>query len=117
MFAFRLFLVRHQDVVGLCVDDITAVDDFLAALHKSCSQRNTVMEFVEARLTALFVVGEVWFQIVIEVTLLQDVAVFGQSVVNENLFVCRDDGVDFRDRHTGGVLAVNDADEACGVLM
>ena len=75
------------------------------------------MEFVEARLTALFVVGEVWFQIVIEVTLLQDVAVFGQSMVNENLFVSRDDGVDFRDRHTGGVLAVNDADEACGVLM
>ena len=91
MLAFHLLLVRHKDVVGLCVDDITTIDDLLAALYKSCSQWDTVMELVEARLTALFIVFEVGCQIVVEITLLQDVLVLGQRLVEEDLFVSGDD--------------------------
>ena len=117
MLAFHLLLVRHKDVVGLRVDDITTIDDLLAALYKSCSQWDTVMELVEARLTALFIVFEVGCQIVVEITLLQDVLVLGQRLVEEDLFVSGDNRVDVIDGHTAGVLAVDNADKACGILM
>ena len=75
------------------------------------------MEFVEARLTALIVVGEVGCQVIVEITLLQNVLVFSQCLVEEDLFVCRNDRVDILDGHTAGVLAIDNADEARGVLM
>ena len=41
----------------------------------------------------------------------------GQGLVEEDLLVGRNYGVDFVNRHAVGVLSVDDADKACGVLM
>ena len=87
MLAFCLLLVRHEDVIGLRVDNVAAVDDFLPALYKTCGQWNAAMKLVETRLTAVLVVGEVWRNVVVEVALAQDVAVGGKGLVEENLLI------------------------------
>ena len=117
MLTFHLFLERHEDVVGLRVDDVATVDDLLAALYEACCQRDAVMELVEARLTTLLVVGEVGCQVVIEVALFQNFAVGGQRLVKEYFLIGGDDGVDLGDGYAVGILAVDDADESRGVLM
>ena len=48
MLALRLLLERHEDVVGLGVDDVSTVDDLLSALYQARGQRYAVVQIVEA---------------------------------------------------------------------
>ena len=75
------------------------------------------MQFVETGLTAFPVVSEVGGDVIVEVALAQHFLVLYERLVVEDLLVGGDDGIHLRDLAAGGVLATDDPDLSCRVLM
>ena len=117
MFALGLLLERHQDVVCLSVDDVATIDDLLSSLYETSGQGDAVVEFVQAGLTAVLVVGEVRCQVVVKVAFPQDVTVLCECLVKEDLFVGRDHGIDAGDSFAVGIFSVDDANHTGSVAM
>ena len=64
-----------DDVIGLLVDNLSAVNNLLAFLYESTSERDTGDEFVTAGLAACTIVDKVRLDIVVQVAFLQQMAV------------------------------------------
>ena len=104
-------------MIGLLVDNLSAVNNLLTFLYESTSERYTGDKFVTVGLAACTVEDKVRLDIVVQVAFLQLLPVSVQLLVLEELFVGSLGGIDFLDRHAAGLFVVDNADHAKGIFL
>ena len=86
----QFLLVGGKDVVGVVVDDIAPVDDLLPTLAETAGQWDAVVQVAQTGFAALFVVAQVGRDVIVEVTLLQDLPMAVLLGVEAQLLIGRD---------------------------
>ena len=114
--AFRLLDERLDDAFRLFVNNFSAVNHLLAALHHAAGQRNALLQVAQARLAALLFVNQVRHNVVVQVATLQQRVVLAEQRVLKQFLVGRLGRVDGGHAHADGLLAAHNANHLHRVL-
>src|SRR5574344_2091775 len=96
-----------QHAVGLRIHDLATIYNAFTCLHHSLRQRNTVDNISLHLIGSLFVIRNVFHQIVIDVTTLQDTGVQASGAIVDDEFVSRFDGEEFTAEFGGGNIVLD----------
>lgn len=109
------FAQRFQDVIGLFVDYLSTVNDFLAALYYSVCPGVVVEQFFPGCLRTHRIVRD-WGNVVVECTLPQDVSVIMGGITRYKILVGSLYGIDAVGRPLVGQLIFNHHDRRDAVV-
>ena len=112
----RFLAQRFQDVIGLFVDYLSTVNDFLAALYYSVCPGVVVEQFFPGCLRTHRIVNEIGGNVVVECTLPQDVSVIMGGITRYKILVGSLYGIDAVGRPLVGQLIFNHHDRRDAVV-